>query len=78
MVALLIAWGIAGLFFVSLLALMMVKNAKETGRVYRAIDPLLRLDSPTYVLESCRCRLLKTDDVLRKACSAGENRQSAE
>jgi hypothetical protein len=75
MEALLVAWGIAGLFFVSILAVMIVKNIKETRRNYRAVDPLFRLDSPTYILENCRVSLLRTDEVLRKACATGEYRR---
>jgi hypothetical protein len=75
METLLIAWGIAGLFFVSLFAAMAIKNAKETRRKFRAIDPLFRLDNPVYVLESCKARLLKTDDVLKEACTIGEHRR---
>ena len=75
MEALLVAWGMAGLFFVSILAVMIVKNIKETRRNYRAVDPLFRLDSPTYILENCRVSLLRTEDVLRRACATGEHRR---
>jgi hypothetical protein len=76
MEAILVAWAIAGLFFISLLGIMLVRNAKETRRNDRVVDPTFRLDSTTCILKAYENRLLTNAVATKRDWTCGVHDRS--